>query len=59
MSQLSIQSYQTSPNVKKICIKNEYQSKFSIPETLMVNKMAQDIREALEDRHGTGLAEHI
>ena len=25
----------------------------------MLNKMAQDIREALEDRHGTGLAEHI
>ena len=25
----------------------------------MLNKMAQDIREALEDRHGTGLAEHM
>ena len=52
-----LQSYQT--NVIKICTKNEYQSPFSIPETLMLNKMAQDIREALEDRHGTGLAEHM
>ena len=25
----------------------------------MLNKMAQDIREALEDRHGIGPAEHI
>ena len=52
-------SYQTGPNVIKICTRNEYQSPFSIPETLMLNKMSQDIREALEDRHGTGLAEHI
>ena len=54
-----LQSYQTGPNVIKNCTRNEYQSPFSIPETLMLNKMAQDIREALEDRHGTGLAEHM
>ena len=59
MSQFSIQSYKTGPNVVKICTRNEFQSAFSIPETLMLNKMAQDIREALEDRHGTGPAEHM
>ena len=59
MSQFSIQAYQIGPNVKIICTRNEYQSAFSIPETLMLNKMAQDIREALEDRHGTCPAEHM
>jgi hypothetical protein len=59
MSQFSIHSYQTGPNALKNCTRNVYKFEFSIPETLMLNKMAQDIREALEDRYGTGLAEHM